>query len=169
MLQTSRIDFAEPECERSLMSENWPDLAGRLTSKGHILPIRIYFEDTDFSGVVYHANFLRFMERARSDMLRLLGVNHDALYDGAFGEPLAFAVRHIDITFLRPARIDDVVEVDTLLAREAGARLVLGQTVRRGSETLARAWVTVVMINAAGRARKLPAALRDKLALADQE
>ena len=144
--------------------ESWPDLAGRLVGGAHVLPIRIYFEDTDFSGVVYHANYLRFMERGRSDMLLLLGVNHDALVDGFLGEPLAFAVRHIDVEFFKPARIDDLVEVETRLAETAGARLVLGQIVRCGSNVLVEARVTVVMINAEGRARRLPQIVRDKLA-----
>ena len=116
--------------------EAWPDLAGRLVAGGHVLPIRIYFEDTDFSGVVYHANYLRFMERARSDMLRLLGVSHDALDTGIFGEGLAFAVRHLEIDFERPARIDDFLEVESSVARIAGARLMIDQCIRRGAETL---------------------------------
>lgn len=144
-------------------SENWPDIAGRLIPDGHLLPVRIYFEDTDFTGVVYHASFVRFLERARSDMLRRLGISHEALEKGEFGERLAFAVRHIDITFLKPARIDDIVEVVTTVTKSAGARLVLDQSIRRGAETLVNATVTVAIINAAGRARKLPAEMREKL------
>jgi len=145
------------------LTNAWPELAGRLTPRGHLLAVRVYFEDTDFSGVVYHANFLKFMERARSDMLRLRGVDHAALADGAFGEPLAFAVARIDIAFRKPARIDDVVEIETVPVESAGVRLVLEQTVRRGGETLVDARVTVVMVNAEGRPRKMPEALRDKL------
>jgi len=145
------------------LTDAWPDLAGRLTPRGHLLAVRVYFEDTDFSGVVYHANFLKFMERARSDMLRLLGVDHAALDDGAYGERLAFAVARIDIAFRKPARIDDVVEIETAVVESAGVRLVLEQTVRRGGESLVDAKVTVVMVNAAGRPRKMPEALRDKL------
>jgi acyl-CoA thioester hydrolase len=143
--------------------ESWPDLAGRLVEGAHILPIRIYFEDTDFSGLVYHANYLRFMERGRSDMLRLLGVNHDALDEGILGERLAFAVRRIDVEFFRPARIDDLVEVETRVAETAGARLVLDQLVRCRSVVLVAAKVTIVMINDSGRARRLPQIVRDKL------
>lgn len=149
--------------------EPWPDLAGRLMPGGHILPVRVYFEDTDFSGVVYHANFLKFLERARSDMLRLLGVSHEELDRGDFGERLAFAVRHIDIDFLKSARIDDIVEVETSVARMAGARLILAQTIRRGGATLVAASVTVVMVNAAGRARRLPAQLRERFATVGSE
>ena len=147
--------------------EAWPDLAGRLVAGGHVLPIRIYFEDADFSGVVYHAKYLRFMERARSDMLRLLGVSHDALDTGIFDERLAFAVRHLEIDFEKPARIDDFVEVETSVARVAGARLMLDQAIRRGAETLVRARITIVMINASRRARRLPAKVRDRLATID--
>jgi acyl-CoA thioester hydrolase len=75
----------------------WPDLAGRLTDFRHILPVRIYFEDTDFSGVVYHGGYIRFMERARSDFVRLIGIGHTDLDAGVHGEPLVFAVRRIDI------------------------------------------------------------------------
>jgi len=145
------------------LTDAWPDLAGRLTPRGHLLAVRVYFEDTDFSGVVYHANYLKFMERARSDMLRLLGVDHAALADGAYGEPLAFAVSRIDIAYRKPARIDDVVEIETVPVESAGVRLVLEQTVRRGGESLVDAKVTVVMVNAEGRPRKMPEALRDKL------
>lgn len=141
----------------------WPDIAGRLTPGGHLLAVRIYFEDTDFSGVVYHASFIRFLERARSDMLRQLGISHESLDGGEFGERLAFAVRHIDIAFLKPARIDDILEVGTTVTKSAGARLILDQTIRRDAHTLVNASVTIVMINAAGRARKLPAELREKL------
>lgn len=139
----------------------WPDLAGRLIPGGHILPVRVYFEDTDFSGVVYHGAYIRFMERGRSDFLRLLGVGHDALDRGELGgEPLAFAVRRCVVDFLKPARIDDVVEVETRPGELGGARIILAQTVRRGDTVLVTAEVTVVMINATGQARRLPDAVR---------
>jgi acyl-CoA thioester hydrolase len=141
-------------------ANKWPDLAGRLIPGGHVLPVRVYFEDTDFSGVVYHGAYIRFMERGRSDYLRRLGVGHDALDRGEHGEPLAFAVRRITVDYLKPARIDDVLEVETRSGELGGARIVLAQTVRRGDEVLVTAEVTVVMINAAGQARRLPDAVR---------
>jgi acyl-CoA thioester hydrolase len=142
-------------------ADGWPDLAGRLIEGGHVLPVRVYFEDTDFSGVVYHGAYIRFMERGRSDFLRLLGVGHDALDRGEMGgEALAFAVRRIAVEYLRPARIDDVLEVETRAGELGGARIVLKQTVRRGDEVLVTAEVTVVMINGEGRARRLPEAVR---------
>ena len=144
-------------------TDGWPDLAGRLIAGGHVLPVRVYFEDTDFSGVVYHGAYVRFMERGRSDFLRQLGVGHDSLDRGEHGEPLAFAVRRLAVEFLRPARIDDVLEVETRPAELGGARIVLSQTVRRGDEVLVTAEVTVVMINAAGQARRLPDAVRKVL------
>ena len=144
----------------------WPDLSGRIEAGRHILPVRVYFEDTDFSGVVYHGSYIRFMERGRTDFLRLAGIGHEALAAGALGEPLAFAVRRMTVEFLRPARIDDVLEVETRISEVAGARIVLGQAIRRGEEMLVAAEVTVAMINGAGAARRLPQAVRDKLALA---
>ncbi len=136
--------------------ERWPDLAGRLIPGGHILPVRVYFEDTDFSGVVYHGAYVRFMERGRSDYLRKLGVGHDALDRGEHGELLAFAVHKLAMEFRRPARIDDVIEVETRCSRITPARIVLSQLVRRGEDILVSAEVTVVMINPAGQARRLP-------------
>ena len=141
-------------------SEKWPGLAGRLIEGGHVLPVRVYFEDTDFSGVVYHGAYVRFMERGRSDYLRCLGVGHDALDRGEHGEAMAFAVRRLAIEYLKPARIDDVLEVETRPGELGGARIVLQQTIRRGDEVLVTAEVTVVMINAAGQARRLPDTVR---------
>lgn len=144
-------------------TEAWPDLAGRLTETGHVLPVRIYFEDTDFSGLVYHANFLKFMERGRSDMLRLMGVNHDELDEGVFGERLAFAVRRVEVDYLKPARIDDLVEVETVVEESAGVRLILLQSVRRGTDILVKGRITIVILNGEGRPRRLPDSMRERL------
>ena len=143
----------------------WPHLAGRLTEEGHVLPIRVYFEDTDFSGFVYHGSYVRFMERGRSDFVRLIGVGHTALRDGDHGEPLTFAVRRIVLDYLKPARIDDLVEVVTSVLRVTGARLVLRQVVRCGETILVEAEVTVVLISLDGRARRMPEQLRIALGL----
>ncbi len=137
----------------------WPDLAGRLTADGHVLAVRVYFEDTDFSGAVYHASYLRFLERGRSDFLRLRGVSHRALAD----EGLAFAVRRITVSFARPARIDDVVEVRSAVAELGGAKIVIRQEVRRDAEILVEAEVLVALVDNGGRARRLPAAVRTAL------
>ena len=147
-------------------SDAWPDLAGRLTEFGHVLPVRVYFEDTDFSQMVYHASYLRFMERGRSDFMRLVGVGHEALVKGAYGgEALAFAVRRMNLDFLRPARIDDQLEVETRVAKVGGATLMLAQAVLRGVETLVTAEVMIVLITLAGQPRRLPRDLRQAMRL----
>ena len=147
--------------------ENAPS-SGRHTPDGHVLPVRIYFEDTDFSGVVYHASYIRFLERGRTEYVRLLGVHHSALDAGETGEPLAFAVHRLEVEFRRPARIDDVVEVVTRPKEIRGARIILSQTVRRGAELLVDATVTVVLVNRAGRPCRIPDALAERFAAAPQ-
>lgn len=140
------------------MSED-ASLAGRLTEDGHILPIRVYFEDTDFSGFVYHGSYVRFLERGRSDLLRLSGISHAELdADG-----LAFAVSEMTLRFRRAARIDDIVEVATSVQALSGARVVLDQHIRRGSETLVEATVSVALVNRDGQPRRFPVAVRDAL------
>ncbi|MGX1097149.1 tol-pal system-associated acyl-CoA thioesterase [Amorphus sp. MBR-141] len=136
----------------------WPDLAGRLTGSRHRLAARVYFEDTDFSGVVYHANYLRYLERGRSDFLRLSGVHHTDLADGTYGASLAFAVRTMSLEFKAPARIDDVLEVETRLTHLTAARLGLDQVVLRDEQVLVRAKVEAVVISSDGRPRRLPKA-----------
>jgi acyl-CoA thioester hydrolase len=138
-------------------------LAGRLVDGGHRLDVRVYFEDTDFSGVVYHARYLHFLERGRTDYLRLHGIGHRELMDGAFGEPMAFAVRRMEIEFLRPARIDDILSVETRTALLGGARIVLDQRILRGDEVLIEAKVKVAVISPDGRPRRMPAAVAERL------
>lgn len=144
----------------------WPDLAGRLVPDGHILPVRVYFEDTDFTGFVYHGSYIRFMERGRSDFIRCLGVSHHELDAGLHGEPLAFAVRHMAVDFLKPARIDDILEVHTRPLPGKGVRLLVSQSIRRGNEVLVEAALTIVAVTAAGRPRRLPDALRAQFSVA---
>lgn len=134
-------------------------LDGRLTEFGHAHAFRIYFEDTDFSGVVYHARYLHFLERARTDFLRLKGIGHRELSEGRFGEPMAFAVRHMDIDFLAPARIDDVVCVETRTVLLGGARVVLDQCILKGAATLVKARVKIAVISPEGRPRRMPQAV----------
>ena len=140
---------------------DWPELAGRLVEGGHVLPVRIYYEDTDFSGAVYHASYLRFMERGRSDYLRLLGVEQGALFAEAAAEApgFAFVVRSMTIDFLKPAKIDDVVEVRTAPKEVAGASITLRQRVSRGGETLVEAEVKVAFV-AGGKPQRIPSGLR---------
>ncbi|WP_185983323.1 tol-pal system-associated acyl-CoA thioesterase [Aureimonas mangrovi] len=138
-------------------------LAGRLVEGGHNLDVRVYFEDTDFSGVVYHARYLHFLERGRTDYLRLHGIGHRELMDGRFGEPMAFAVRHMDIDFLAPARIDDVLTVETRTTLLGGARVVLDQRILLGERTLVGAKVKVAVISPEGKPRRMPAAVAERL------
>jgi acyl-CoA thioester hydrolase len=146
----------------------WPDLAGRLvedaSGKRHVLPVRVYFEDTDFSGLVYHATYLRWCERGRSDFLRLLGNDHQALIAGGQGrEPAAFVVRRMAIEYLRPARIDEVLEVTTRAKEWSAATLTLDQRIARDGRDLFTAEVMVVLISASGKPLRLTAALREAL------
>lgn len=147
-------------------TSQWPDLAGRLIPGGHVLPVRIYFEDTDFSRVVYHGSYVRFMERGRSDFVRLIGVGHAGLHAGEHGEPLAFAVRRMNMDFHKPARIDDLLEVETMVERILGARLVLRQTIRRDGVPLVEAEVTIVLLTPDGKARRIPDSVRELLTAA---
>ena len=117
--------------------------------------VRVYYEDTDFSGNVYHASYLKFVERARTEFLRAEGVHHFELAR----EGVAFAVRTMSIDFVAPAHIDDLLTVTTELVEITGARLTLDQTVSRDGRTLVVARVMVVAINAEGRATRLPKAL----------
>jgi acyl-CoA thioester hydrolase len=145
-------------------NDDWPDLAGRLSGETHLLPVRVYFEDTDFSGMVYHASYLRFMERGRSDFLRLHGIGHDELARGDHGgEALAFAVRRLVVDYLKPGRIDDLLVVQTKVAKLGGASLTLSQEVRRGDQVLVTAEVLVVLLSADGQLRRLPPNLRKAL------
>lgn len=142
---------------------NWPDLAGRIEGDTHVLPVRVYFEDTDFAGLVYHANFLKFCERGRSDFIRLLGVHHQALANPEQGEPAVFVVRRIEIDYLRPARLDDVLEVMTRCEEIGGASLTLLQEVRRGETLIVRAKVVVVLVSSSGKPQRLGQLMRGAL------
>jgi acyl-CoA thioester hydrolase len=138
----------------------WPDLSGRLVDTGHILPVRVYFEDTDFSGFVYHTAYMRWCERGRSDYLRLLGVHHNALAEGAFaGEPCAFVVRRIDAEYLKSARIDDTLEVHTAPGEYTKASITLRQSVIRAGQPIFRLEAQCVLVSLGGRLLRLPASL----------
>lgn len=130
-------------------------LSGWLENGTHHLRQRVYYEDTDFSGVVYHARYLHFFERGRTDLLRCLGVEQRALHT-IDEEGLAFAVHHMDLKFVRPARMDDILEITTKTVKATGARMVLEQAIHANGQLLTTATVTVVVINKAGRARRMP-------------
>ena len=146
--------------------EKWPDLAGRIEGRRHILPVRVYFEDTDFSGLVYHANFLKFIERGRSDFIRLLGIHHHELERGlGLSEvaPSFFVVRHMELDYLRPAQIDDLLEVVTWLDQLGRASMTLIQEVRRDERVIFRAKVVVVLISKAGKPQRMGELMRQAL------
>jgi acyl-CoA thioester hydrolase len=136
-------------------------LDGEIRGGRHFMPVRVYYEDTDFSGIVYHASYLRFMERGRTNYLRLLGLQHGALLAQAQSEApgFAFVVRAMQIEFLKPARMDDMLEVVTVPQEVKGASIMLRQLVMRGDEMLLEARVRVACV-AGGRARPIPKALR---------
>ena len=123
----------------------------------HTHPIRVYYEDTDLAGIVYYANYLKFIERARSEWVRGLGIDQAAL-KGAQG--LVFAVRRVEGDYLSPARFDDLLTVTTTPEAATPARLTLRQQVLRDGVLLFDARVMLVCLNAAGRAQRFPAALR---------
>jgi acyl-CoA thioester hydrolase len=137
------------------------NLDGEMRGGRHVMQVRVYYEDTDFSGLVYHASYLRFMERGRTNHLRLLGANHRALFEETEKEApgLAFVVRSMQIEFLKPARMDDVLAVETTPQEVKGASILLRQRVMRGDETLVEAQVRVACVSG-GRARPIPKPLR---------
>ena len=124
-----------------------------------MLPIRVYYEDTDFSGAVYHANYLKFCERARSDCLRLLGIHHRELHEAGSGRGPGFVVRRIVCDFLKPAQIDEVLEIETRFDAMGGARLELDQEIKRDEELIFKAKVMVALVDGQGRPQRLPEAL----------
>ena len=134
---------------------------GWLEGREHVLPVRIYYEDTDFTGVVYHANYLRYFERGRSDFLRLAGVSHQALLE--LPDPSAFTVTRITVEFKRAARIDDALVVRTTYNAVRGPRLIIAQAIFRGRDLIATAEVEAACIGLDGRARKPPPGLVDAL------
>jgi acyl-CoA thioester hydrolase len=137
-------------------------VAGWMEGSEHVLPVRVYYEDTDFTGVVYHGAHVRFLERGRTDFLRLAGVRHAAL--AARPDPLAFAVTRLSIEFRRAARIDDLLFVRTRFRAVRGPRLLIRQGILRGEEPVASAEVEAACIDGTARARRPPADLVAALA-----
>lgn len=131
--------------------------SGWLDGTEHVLPVRIYYEDTDFTGVVYHGGYVRFFERGRTDFLRLAGVSHAALLERP--DPLAFTVVKLGIEFRRAARIDDALLVRTRYRAVRGPRLFIHQRILRGAELIAEAEVEAACIDLSGRPRRPPADL----------
>jgi acyl-CoA thioester hydrolase len=136
--------------------------SGRFDGKTYLFPLRVYYEDTDLSGLVYHASYLRFMERGRSEFLLVSGAGHKGLLQAA--EPLAWAVYRMEIDFKRPARIEDALVVSTSVSEVSPARVKLTQTVLKEAEILVNARCEVCIISLDGRPRRMPDAIRRKLA-----
>ena len=142
-------------------SDSTSALDGAIRDGRHHMQVRVYYEDTDFSGVVYHASYLRFMERGRTNYLRLLGADHRALFEQTQNEApgFAFVVRSMQLEFLKPARMDDLLDIVTRPVEVKGASILLAQEVLRGADVLIEAKVRVAFVSG-GRARPIPKPLR---------
>ena len=126
--------------------------AGWFEGREHRLPVRVYYEDTDFTGVVYHANYARYFERGRSDFLRLAGIHHSSLL--ALDDPSAFVVTRLAMDFIKAARIDDALLVRTTYDSVRGPRMFITQTLTRAADIIARAQVEAACITLDGRPRR---------------
>lgn len=126
----------------------------------HSFPIRVYYEDTDMAGIVYHANYLKFIERARSDWVKVQGLDQNAMREQ---DGIVFVVRRIECDYLGMAKYDDALEVRTVVKSMTGVRLIMGQEVFRGAECVFRAEVTAVCVTTAGQPARLPAGLRKRV------
>ncbi len=143
-----------------IMQESGQDQppGGRFEGREHRMGVRVYFEDTDLSGVVYHANYLRYMERARSDMLRVAGIDQRAAFEAGEG---AYAVADVTLRFRAPARLDDALLIVSRVQSVSAARVVIHQTVRRDRHVLTQGTVTVALVGSDGRPRRQPRAWTD--------
>ncbi|MBV9996439.1 MAG: tol-pal system-associated acyl-CoA thioesterase [Caulobacteraceae bacterium] len=135
---------------------------GRLDGAEHALPVRVYYEDTDFTGVVYHAAYLKFFERGRTEFLRAVGIDHRTLLESA--DPCAFAVTRLAVDFRKAARVDDALTVRTCFRRLRGLRIGTRQRLTRGEDLIAEAEVEVICIRPDGRPRRPPPELVHSLA-----
>ncbi len=146
------------------MAEAPPDhagTAGRMDGGTHVMPLRVYFADTDAGGVVYHGSYLSFAERARTEMLRLCGYDHAQLMQG---DGLVFAVRHCEIDFLKPARLDDLLSVRSEVVGVGGSSLRISQSISRGAAEIAQLLVQLVCIRLdSGRPVRMPMPVRAAL------
>jgi acyl-CoA thioester hydrolase len=142
------------------MDEAAAPCTGKISGRVHVFPLRVYYEDTDAAGIVYYANYLKFAERARTEMMHLL----DGGYKDLIAErKLAFAVRHCEVDFLAPARLDDVLEVRSSVMETGGASVTARQIIRRGHAELTRLNVRLACVDGRGRAMRIPARIRAAL------
>lgn len=146
--------------------------AGQIKDGEHILPVRVYYEDTDAGGIVYYANYLRFLERGRSDMLRLLGVDQVRMLDFREPDDIMFVVRRAEVDYLRPARLDDALTVHTKLAKLGAVSLTMTQEIRRQTEgqeePLVRAVIKAGILGQDGKPKRLSGRIRTMLEMADR-
>jgi acyl-CoA thioester hydrolase len=133
---------------------------GHFVGKTHVLPLRVYYEDTDLSGVVYHANYLRFMERGRTEFFRKAGIWLAKLDDA---EPVAWTLHHAKLAFHRPARLDDALEVHTTCDGLSGARMSAAQKIVCEGRVLVGGWVEACIITLSGKPRRISPEIREKL------
>lgn len=131
-----------------------------MTQPPHLFPIRVYYEDTDMAGIVYYANYLKYIERARSDWVRTLGIDQNTMRED---QGVVFVVRRVEADYLTPARFDDSLTVETRVSAVTGVRLIMAQEVRRGETALFRATVTVACLNQTGQPVRLPANIRQQI------
>lgn len=137
------------------MSETaYSNIAGWIEDRTHILPLRVYYEHTDLTGLVYHGNYVRWMESGRSDFLRLLGLSHKQLLER--DQPIAWTITHLAMDFKCPARIDDLLHVKTRYNYARGARLNAAQEIFCGEKKLIQAKIDTVCIDLAGKPKRLP-------------
>ncbi|MCF1470556.1 tol-pal system-associated acyl-CoA thioesterase [Agrobacterium vitis] len=136
-------------------------ISGQLIEGGHRLVQRVYYEDTDFSGLVYHARYLHFLERGRTDYLRCLGCEQSELIH-ADEEGLVFVVHRMELDFKSPARMDDILVIETITEKAGGAKMVLRQTINSGDRRLIDAKVVIAVVNKFGRPRRLPETIAEK-------
>ncbi len=145
------------------MNERKGELKGLGTFDGrtHILPVSIYYEDTDLSGVVYHANYLRYMERGRTEFFRMAGISRARLEDD---EPTAWTLRRIAVEYFRPARLDDQIAVHSVLTEVSGARIKVLQRIRHGDTLLVEGRIEACITTLTGKPRRLPKIVFETLA-----
>jgi acyl-CoA thioester hydrolase len=127
---------------------------GRFYGREHVLPLRVYYEDTDYSGIVYHANYVKYLERGRSEFIRGVGASHSSLLK--LEKPITFVVSNLRMKFVRPAKVDDCLEVFTAMQWVRGARIFSRQSIFRGNELILEAAVENVCVSMEGRPRRLP-------------
>ncbi|VAX05838.1 Tol-Pal system-associated acyl-CoA thioesterase [hydrothermal vent metagenome] len=137
--------------------------SGFIKNGQHILPLRVYYEDTDAGGVVYHANYLKFMERGRSDMIRSLGISQEEMLK--FLEPgdIKFVVIRSEVDYVKPAKLDDEITVHTNVSKLGKASLVMGQEIRRSDEVLAKGIIKVAALNEENKPARLPKKILEKI------